>query len=82
METRPTRNDIMASVTELADYIRKKGSVKFGRVCVDMHIAPSTLHGWKKVLLDTHEDIKYNHGVFMVERHHRIPDGKLISPQT
>lgn len=68
MQSRQTRNAIAASITELATYIRKEGPVNFGQVCVKMHIAPSTLYGWKKILLDMCPDIKYSHGVFKVER--------------
>jgi len=68
METRQTRNAVAASINELSTYIRKEGPVKFGQVCVKMHIAPSTLYGWKKILLDMCPDIKYSHGLFTVER--------------
>jgi len=68
----------MASVNELATYIRKKAPVKFGKVCVDMHLAPSTLYGYTKILLDMCQDIRYENGVFTVEKHHRMPDGKLV----
>jgi len=68
METRQTRNAVAASVNELADYIRKNAPIKFGEVAMKMHVAPSTLQGWKRILLDTCLDIKFSHGVFTVER--------------
>lgn len=78
METRETRNAVAASVNELATYIRKEGPVTFGQLCMKMHVAPSTLYGWKKILLDMCPDIRYSHGKFDVERHHRMPDGALV----
>jgi hypothetical protein len=68
METRPTQNAIGASINELASFIRENAPIKFGTVCLKKHIAPSTLYGWKKLLLDVCTDIKYDHGVFKVEK--------------
>ena len=68
METRETRNAVAASINELAAFIRKEAPVSFGQVALKMHVAPSTLQGWKRVLLDTCEDIKYSHGTFIVTR--------------
>lgn len=78
METRKTQNRIMATINELAKFIRKNTPVKFGELAVEMHIAPSTLYGYIKILLDKTDDITYERGVFRVERHHRMPDGKLV----
>lgn len=82
METRKTRNAVGASINELAGYIREKGEVSFGQVCLKMHIGPSTLYGWKRILLDTCPDIEFSHGKFHTERHHRMPDGALVPVRT
>jgi len=70
----------MATVMELASFIRKHEPVRFGVVCTKKHIAPSTLYGYIKIMLDVCLDIKYENGVFYVERekHHRMPDGVLV----
>lgn len=78
METRKTRNRIMATVNELADFIRKNAPIKFGVVCAKKHIAPSTLYNYTRILLDMCSDIRYEGGTFYVEKHHRMPDGKLV----
>jgi hypothetical protein len=82
METRSTRNAIGASINELARFIRKTAPVTFGEVCLKMHVAPSTLYGWKKILLDTCSDIHFSNGTFNVEKHHRMPDGALVPTET
>lgn len=66
METRKTQNAIAASVNELATFIRENAPIKFGAVCLKKHIAPSTLYGYVKILLDVCDDIHYDHGVFTV----------------
>jgi len=70
----------MATVSELASYIRANAPVKFGEVCTKKHIAPSTLYGYSKIMLDVCNDITYENGVFHVkkEKHHRMPDGALV----
>jgi len=78
METNKINNNVAALVNELAAYIRKNGPVKFGELCVKMHIAPSTMYGYIRLLKDMCMDITYSHGVFDCERHHRMPDGKLV----
>jgi len=77
MQTRSTQNAIAASVNELAQFIRENSPIKFGEVCLRKHVAPSTLYGWKKILLDVCPDIHYSHGTFYLERHHDIASGKL-----
>ena len=67
METRPTQNAIAASINELAQFIRENAPIKFGQVCLKKHIAPSTLYGWKKILLDVCTDIEYEHGIFKIK---------------
>jgi len=66
METRKTQNAIMATVNELADFIRKNAPVRFGKVASSLHIAPSTLYGYMKIMGDLCEDISYSHGVFTI----------------
>lgn len=66
METRKTQNRIAATVNELAEFIRENAPVKFGKLCLAMKIAPSTLYGYIGILLDTHQDIKYSHRTFTV----------------
>jgi len=78
MESRKTQNRIAATINELADYIRKHAPVKFGELAMAKKIAPSTLYGYTGILLDTHKDIIYEHRTFTVEKHHRMPDGKLV----
>lgn len=70
----------MATVMELASFIRKHKPVRFGVVCTEKHIAPSTLYGYIKIMLDVCTDIHYENGVFHVKRdkHHRMPDGALV----
>jgi len=67
METRKTQNAIMATVNELADFIRKNAPVRFGKVASSLHIAPSTLYGYMKIMGDLCEVISYSHGVFTIK---------------
>jgi len=78
METRRTQNRIMATVNELADFIRKNAPIRFGVVAAKKKIAPSTLYGYVKIMLDNCGDIRYEHGVFTIELHHRMPNGKEV----
>jgi hypothetical protein len=78
METRKTQNAIQATVNELASFIRKNAPVKFGKVASNMHIAPSTLYGYTKIVLDMCSDITYSHGTFDIVKHHRMSNGKLV----
>jgi hypothetical protein len=64
METRKTQNAIGATVNELAAFIRENAPIKFGEVCLKKKIAPSTLHGYVRVMLDVCEDIHFSHGLF------------------
>lgn len=66
METRKTQNAIGATVNELAEYIRANAPIRFGEICLKKKIAPSTLHGYVRVLLDVTKDIHYSHGLFTV----------------
>lgn len=68
METRKTQNRIAATINELAEYIRLHAPVKFGAVCIAKKIAPSTLHGYIRVMLDVTDDIIFEHGTFTVTR--------------
>jgi len=81
MTSRKYENTIMAKMTEIADIIRKAKKIPFGRVCVQAHIAPSTLYQWWRAVETEFQDITYERGVFMVkeEKHHRMPDGKLVA---
>lgn len=83
MNTRKFENRIQAKFTEIADIIRKHGKISFGRLTVEAHLAPSTLHQYWKAMRDIFDDLKYEGGVFMStrEKHHRLPDGKLVPPQ-
>lgn len=67
----------MATINELAGFIRSNAPVRFGVICTKKHIAPSTLYGYIKILLDVCTDITYENGVFnvIVEKHHRMPNG-------
>jgi len=80
MTSRKYENTIMAKMTEIADIIRKAKKIPFGRVCVQAHIAPSTLYQWWRAVETEFLDITYERGVFMVkeEKHHRMPDSKLV----
>lgn len=80
MNTRKHENRIMAKYTEVANIIRKHGSIKFGLLSVEAHLAPSTLHEYWRAMRDIFEDLEYSGGVFYAhpERHHRMPDGKLV----
>jgi hypothetical protein len=71
-------NKVAAEINKMADYIRKNSPVKFGELMMYMSMRPSTLHQYKKVLLDLCEDIRFEHGLFIAEMHHRMPDGKLV----
>lgn len=70
----------MATINELAGFIRSNAPVSFGVLCTKKHIAPSTLYGYIKIMLDVCTDITYQRGVFyvIVEKHHRQPDGALV----
>lgn len=83
MENTKFGNRIMAKYTEIADIIREHGKISFGRLTVLCHIAPSTLHGYWKAMRDLFPDLKYEGGVFMStkEKHHRMPDAKLVPPR-
>lgn len=74
----------MAKMTEIADIIRNAKRISFGRVCVQAHIAPSTLYQWWRAVETEFRDIAYERGVFFVkeEKHHRMPDGKLVPRET
>jgi len=78
METNKLNNNVAAMLNELAVYIRKNTPVKFGELCVKMHIAPSTMYGYIRLLKDMCTDISYSRGVFYAEMHHRMPDGKEV----
>lgn len=67
METRKTQNAIQATVNELTSFIREHAPVKFGKVASGLHIAPSTLYGYMKIMGDLCEDIEYSHGTFTVK---------------
>lgn len=64
MNTRKTRNQVMSTVNELAEYIREYAPVKFGKLVVEKKIAPSTLYGYVRVMLDLCEDIQFEQGIF------------------
>jgi len=72
MNTRETRNRIMASVNELAAFIRENAPVSFGEVCVKKHIAPSTLYNYMRILKDMVRDIKYENGIFYVTQNGEV----------
>lgn len=65
-------------MNELASFIRANAPVKFGKVASGLHIAPSTLYGYTKIVLDLCNDITYSHGTFDVNRLHRMPNGKMV----
>lgn len=67
---RKFRNEIMAKTNELADIIRKHKKISFGQLCVEGHIAPSTLYNYKRILTDgdTFKDIIYEKGKFTVKK--------------
>jgi hypothetical protein len=66
MQSRKTQNNVMATINELAELIRKDAPIEFGLVCAKKHIAPSTLYNYIRVLLPLCKDIKYINGVFEV----------------
>jgi hypothetical protein len=66
MQTRKTQNSIVATVNELATFIRANAPIKFGKVAIAKKVAPSTLYGYVKIMLDLCEDIQFEHGVFSV----------------
>lgn len=68
MKSRKTQNSVMATANELSQFIRNNAPVKFGKVASSLHIAPSTLYGYTKVMLDMCNDITYAHGVFDVKK--------------
>lgn len=78
MKTRKTQNAIMATVNELSTFIRANAPVKFGKVASSLHIAPSTLYGYSKIMVDMCNDITYSHGTFDIVKHHRMSNGKLV----
>jgi len=80
MQSRKHENRIMAKYTEVADIIRKHGSIKFGELSVEAHLAPSTLHEYWRAMRDIFDDLSYSGGVFYAEEevHHRMPNGKLV----
>lgn len=63
-----TRNNIMAKANELAAIIRKHKHISFGKLCVEGHIAPSTLYNYKRILTDAFKDIVYEKGEFSVKK--------------
>jgi len=81
METNKINNNIAALLNELADYIRRNTPVRFGQLCLKMHVAPSTMYGYVRLLLDMYTDITYSRGVFYAPMHHRMPDGKEVPPE-
>jgi len=82
METRRTQNRIMATVNELAEYIREHAPIKFGEVAAAKKIAPSTLYGYVGILLDTHKDIVYEHRTFTVIPVAAEPETKTVPVET
>jgi len=78
MSSKRTPNTIMEKTNHLIAYVRKHAPVKFGKVCVDMHMAPSTLFNYIRIMTDVCDDITYEGGKFFVELHHRMPNGKLV----
>jgi hypothetical protein len=57
----------MATVNELAIFIRENAPVKFGQVAAQKKIAPSTLYGYIRIMLDICDDIEFEHGVFSLK---------------
>ena len=57
-------NRIMAKTQKLADIIRVKREISFGDLCVEGHIAPSTLYNYAKIILKRFLDIEYEGGWF------------------
>jgi len=84
MKTRKYENRIQAKFNEVAEIIRKHGKIKFGDLCAEAHLAPSTLYQYWRAMRDRYKDLHYEAGVFFVvrERHHRLPNGKLVPVET
>lgn len=61
------KNEIMATVNDLAALVRSRGTISFGEVLALRHLAPSTLYGYVRALTAMCKDIKYKNGVFVVE---------------
>lgn len=78
METNKINNNVAALLNELTSFIRKNSPVKFGEACVKMHIAPSTMYGYIRLLKDMCTDISYSRGVFYVEKHLAEPETKEV----
>jgi len=76
-------NEIMAKYNRLAEIIRKHKRVGFGKLSVEAHMAPSTIHMYWKFMRELFPDLEYSHGEFFVkeERHHRMPNGKLVAAE-
>jgi ACT domain-containing protein len=60
------KNVILARVSKLADIIRKKKAVSFSELCVLGKISPSTLYGYKQIILDSFDDITYEDREFRI----------------
>jgi len=57
-------NYTAAILNDMAEKIRAAGELSFGDLAFKMKMAPSTLHGYKRLLLAECYDIKYEKGVF------------------
>jgi len=82
METNKLNNNVAALLNELATYIRQNAPVKFGELCVKMHVAPSTMYGYIRLLKDMCSDISYSRGIFYVEREPDIAASKEVPVET
>lgn len=80
MNGKGERNKVMAKLTEIVETIRKHKRIRYGKLLVEMHLAPSTLYGYVRAIKDLFPDVRYEHGEFYVveERHRRMPDAKEV----
>lgn len=61
-------NRIRAKVSELANIVRERKAITFEQLCILGKTAPSTLYAYKKILLESCQDIEYGDGEFRVKK--------------
>ena len=58
---------IIRRLGKIANFIREWDTVPFERVAYECEIAPSTLHGYVKMISMLYPDIKYADGHFRID---------------
>jgi hypothetical protein len=55
------------NLNQMLRVIRKEKRISFADLCIRLDMAPSTLHQYKRVILDSTSDIEYKGGIFYVK---------------